>query len=815
MHKSNKKLKLKTLNKKITLPFIPVRDMMILPFNTAFFFVGRPKSISALKKALATDTLIFLVLQKNPAEKNPKESDLMNIGVVGKILETDDIQSNYKVKFESLTTAKILRYPSFAKEPVVEIEITNLTENKADKEYIEHISPLIIDEFKKYLTHAGTPAKLLIDVKKIPADFCYSIINILEIPSKEKQKVLEITTIKDLLDYTYSVLSKYNKTQKIVSNIREKINKQISRNHREQILSEQMRMIQKELGQTETDEYNLSLFKKLKNSGMHKDAMETVKKEIAKLKQMPPTSAEANLVKNYIECLLDLPWKTKTKNNVNMNDVKKILDEDHYGLTKIKEHILDFIGVSARIGEIKAPIMCFNGPPGVGKTSLAKSIAKALNKNFVRISVGGLRDEAEIKGHRKTYIGAMPGKIIKAMKKANSINPLILIDEVDKMSSSNMGDPAAALLEALDKEQNDRFHDHYLEVEYDLSKVMFICTANEVYKIPHALRDRMEVINLTGYSETEKRHIFLHSMLPKQIKEVGLQKYKISCNKDAINELIQKYTQESGVRQLERSIGKVLRGINRYLLEYKNLKKILITKDTVKKYLGTPRLDWDKVEKDPQIGVVNAMSWSVVGGDLLVIETLIVDKGRGRLIITGQLGNVMKESAQAALSFIKANAALLGINIDKIKDKDFHIHATEAAISKDGPSAGSAFTLGLVSALTKTPIRNDIAITGEITLRGRVLPIGGLKEKLLAAARHNIKEVFIPAENLLQIKEFEKDVKIDLKKIKITGIKDIFTLMNNALAPDFSQKLKKPDLDQDIGKKDDGLDQVIKESISF
>ncbi|MBL0690913.1 MAG: endopeptidase La [SAR324 cluster bacterium] len=812
------KQNLKILAKKtITLPLIPVREIVIFPSNNMPFIIGRKRSLNALAKSLASDKLIFVSTQKHANVDDPGNKDIYNVGVIGRIVSEMDMRSQMvKVIFEGIKVAKIITF-DFAKDLTM-VTVTPIKKPVArDKAYIDNISLLIKSQFKDYFkrhyNHVPDDLDLILSLEKDPTTICYRLAPALLVDTKEKQLILEMNNLKNMLDYIYQYLIKEAETYKIEKSTKEKIKNQIKRNQREYYLNEQMRAIQKELGgKDQKDEWQI-FETKIRATGMPKAVLDVCLKELKKLKQIPALSSEANIVRSYLECLINLPWSHKTKDNFNLKDSQKILDEDHYSLTEVKERILDFIALALRTNKLKGPILCFTGPPGVGKTSLAKSISRALGRNFARMSLGGVKDEAEILGHRRTYIGALPGKIINAMKKAKSINPIILLDEIDKTSSTHISNPAASLLEVLDPEQNSSFVDHYLEVEYDLSNVMFICTSNNVQDIPYALRDRLEIISLTGYSETEKLKISKKHLLPKLINEAGLKKNQITISPLSIRKIIRNYTKEAGIRDLKRTLAKLIRKVNRQLLtNEEGEKKVSIKEKDLIIHLKGAKFRQHKIEKLHRVGIVNGLAWTTLGGEMLIIEALTTP-GTGKLMLTGSLGDVMIESAKAALSFVRAHSGRFGIDDKIFTTKNIHLHAPEGAVPKDGPSAGVALATALVSVLTKIPIKNDLAMTGEITLRGRILPIGGLKEKLLAASRANIKKVIICKDNLIDLDDLEKDAKEDLKDIEIRAVSSLFDFIYEALLvapqPISSSPSKvsvspmdKEDSEQTIGKSD-------------
>lgn len=758
-------------NDQIELPLLPMRDIVVFPHMTTPFFIGRKQSLEALEQALAGDRKIFVVAQKDPMVENPKEEDLFQVGTIGSLLQIMRLPNGtIKALYEANERAKLvssdLEGSSYS--VVVEPYPVEVTDDIETESLISSVK----NEFKAYLKKSSKTLENLDSILKSNGsggEVADLIAPQLNISVEKKQELLELSSSKLRLEQVYIRMLEEEETKKIEQKLKERVQSQIGRTQKEYYLNEQMKAIQKELGaddaKAEIGEYE----EKIKSAGMSAEAQETAEKELKKLKMMPPMSSEANIVRNYLDWLLQIPWSASSDDNFDIQNAQKILDEDHYGLEKVKDRIVEYIAVANMVGKLKGPIICLVGPPGVGKTSLAKSVARALGRSFVRMSLGGVRDEAEIRGHRRTYIGALPGKIIQSMKKAKTRNPLLLMDEIDKMTQSHMGDPSSALLEVLDPEQNNTFMDHYLEVEYDLSNVLFFCTANSLQDIPMPLRDRMEIINLSGYTELEKEQIVTRYLVPKQMKENGLVSSQIRFYKDAIFEVIRRYTKEAGVRNVERNIGKLCRkAVTELVKSDGKTSKVTITKKKVNNYLGVPVYSYGKIEEKNEIGIATGMAWTSFGGELLSIEVTGM-KGSGKIQLTGKLGDVMKESAQAAISYVRTNANQLGIYSHVFKDMDIHIHVPEGATPKDGPSAGVTLTTALVSFLTGIPVKKEVAMTGEITLRGKVLPIGGLKEKLLAAKRGMLETILIPKENEKDLAEVPKE---------ISGTLDIFPASN-------------------------------------
>lgn len=764
----------------IILPMLPMRDIVVFPHMTAPFFIGRNLSIAALEKALSEDRKIFVVAQKDPMIEDPMDEDLFRVGTIGQILQIMRLHNGtIKALFEAQSRGHLVS--SNLKEPHYSAVVQPVKEQITRSPEIVALGKNVQNELKRYLKevkrHTEGIEKLAIDTEA-PYRLADRIAPLLNMDLPKKQELLEIEEPKQRLEVVYERMLEESEFKKVERKLKERVQGQIGKTQKEYYLNEQIKAIQKELGQGEDGKAEIEEYlQKIKNTKLSTEAKEIAEKEVKKLKMMPPMSAEANVVRNYLDWLLSMPWEEKTEDHFDLKKASEVLDLRHYGLEKIKERIIEYLAVAQNVGEMKGPIICLVGPPGVGKTSLARSVGEALGRNFVRMSLGGVRDEAEIRGHRRTYIGALPGKIIQSLRKAKSSNPLMLLDEVDKMTRGVMGDPAAALLEVLDAEQNHSFMDHYLEVEFDLSDVLFFCTANVSQNIPSALKDRMEMITLTGYTELEKEHISVEHLIPKQIEENGLNPSQIQFRQNAVMEIIQCYTREAGVRNLEREISKVCRKVATKLVQDTKAKKVTVTPKKVNEFLGVPRYKHGKAEEKNEIGITSGLAWTQSGGELLTTEVSIM-KGSGRLQLTGQLGDVMKESAQTALSYVRTNANKLGIYSSVFKDTDIHIHVPEGAVPKDGPSAGITIATSLVSAFTGIPVRKEIAMTGEITLRGKVLPIGGLKEKLLAAKRGMINTVLIPHGNEKDISEIPNEIK---KELNIEPVKLVDKVLQTAL----------------------------------
>lgn len=745
-------------------PLLPLRDIVLFPYMVVPLFVGRTKSIKALEEALNKEKLVFLATQRKAKDDNPAETDIHSVGTLGTVLQLLRLpDGGVKVLVEGKKRGVIQEFsphPDFFQVYVREIE--DATEITPEVEALMRRAHTTFENYVKL--SKKVPPEMLVSVSTIdePNRLTDTIAAHLSLKLEDKQKLLEIENGKERLEKLYGFMEGEIEILEIEKKIRNRVKKQMEKTQKEYYLSEQMRAIQKEMGDRDDMTTELKdLEDQIKKKKMSPEATDKVKKEFKKLKMMPPMSAEVTVVRNYIDWMLSLPWFEKTEAKLNIDEATRILEEDHYGLKDPKERILEYLAVQGLVEKLKGPILCFVGPPGVGKTSLAKSIARATGRNFVRISLGGVRDEAEIRGHRRTYIGALPGKILQYLKKAGSNNPVFLLDEVDKMSADFRGDPSAALLEVLDPEQNHAFNDHYIDVDYDLSEVMFITTANLVDPIIPALRDRMEIIRLPGYTEDEKLHIARQFLIPKQIKENGLTEKNITFTDNGILTIIRRFTREAGVRNLEREISSICRKVAKEVIRKGRESHFQITAQNISKYLGVYKFRYGKTEEKDEIGMTTGLAWTEAGGELLSIEATIMP-GKGNLLLTGKLGDVMQESAQAALTYVRSRGEYLSLDKDFFQNIDIHIHVPEGAIPKDGPSAGVAMATSLASALTKRPVHKDIAMTGEITLRGKVLPIGGLKEKLIAAHRGNVTCVIIPRDNEKDLKEIPSRVKKDL-----------------------------------------------------
>jgi ATP-dependent Lon protease len=762
-----------------TLSVLPLRDVVVFPNMVIPLFVGREKSIIALDSAMSSGKEILLVAQKRADIDEPSIEDLYEIGTLSKILQLLKLpDGTVKVLVEGTKRIKVL---NLRFDQCFMADHINLEYNYTDDREIDILSRALVSQFEQYLKlNKKIPPEVLTSISGIDDACKLSDTITAHIPLKlnEKQKILEIADVKKRLEHLLEVIQGEIDVLQVEKQVRGRVKSQMEKSQREYYLNEQMKAIQSELGDIDNTSNDLTeLETKINESGMTKDASTKATSELKKLKMMSPMSAEASVIRNYLECLLKVPWKKKSKVLRDIVKAEDILNEDHFGLEKVKERILEYLAVQQRVNKLKGPILCLVGPPGVGKTSLGKSIARATNRKFVRMSLGGVRDEAEIRGHRRTYIGSMPGKIIQNLSKINTKNPLFLLDEIDKMAMDFRGDPSSALLEVLDPEQNHTFADHYLEVDYDLSDVMFVCTANSLDNIPSPLLDRMEIIRISGYTEDEKLNIARKYLLPKQFRENGLKSDELSVNVSAVTSIIQKYTREAGVRSLERAISKVCRKTVKYLLSGTNKKSVKVTSRNLKKYLGVSHYSHKNADNKDQVGQVNGLAWTQVGGEILTIETALVP-GKGKLTHTGRLGSVMTESIQAAMTVVRSRSAMFNLKEDFHKIYDLHVHVPEGATPKDGPSAGVGMCTALVSALTDIPVRCDIAMTGEITLRGEVLAIGGLKEKLLAAHRGGIKTVLIPYENEKDLEEIPNNIK---GKLEILPVKWIDEVLEKAL----------------------------------
>jgi ATP-dependent Lon protease len=777
-------------------PLLPLRELIVFPHEVYPIFVGRQKSIKALEASEASKRPILLVAQKDAKVADPQAGDLYNVGTLGVVVQLLRLpDGTVKALLEGKKRARILKY--VGSDEYFQVEAEEIEEVCDRTTEVEALIRSVTSTFDNYVRlNKKIPPEMVTSIASVddPAFLADKLVGHLSIKLEDKQALLETSNPAERLEKILGYMRSELEILEVEKRIRSRVKKQMEKTQKEYYLNEQMRAIQKELG--EKDEFKneiQELEEKLRQKKMPAEAREKCEREIKKLKMMSPMSAEATVVRNYLDWFLALPWFEYTEDKLDIKEAERILEEDHYGLEKVKERILEYLAVETLVGQMKGPILCLVGPPGVGKTSLGKSIARSTGRKFVRVSLGGVRDEAEIRGHRRTYIGALPGKVIQSLRKAGSSNPVMLLDEVDKMSTDFRGDPSSALLEVLDPEQNNTFNDHYLDCDYDLSKVMFITTANTLDRIPRPLQDRMEVIRIPGYTEVEKLNIAKRYLVKKQREANGLKEENIEFSDGALLMILRRYTRESGVRNLEREIAGVCRKAAVEVVKTDRNAHVKITSSSVPKFLGPPRFRYGIADIEPQIGVATGLAWTEMGGELLQVEVTIVP-GRGKLTITGQLGEVMQESAQAAMSYVRSRADKIGLPSDFYHKIDIHIHLPEGAIPKDGPSAGITLATALVSALCKVPVRNDLAMTGEITLRGRVMPIGGLKEKVLAAHRGGIKMVLIPKENEKDIEEIPAPI---LKGVTLMMVEHMDDVLKHALVladPEafFSQKAPAP-----------------------
>ncbi|WP_081302185.1 endopeptidase La [Gilliamella apicola] len=786
--------------KHIIMPILPLRDVVVFPHMVIPLFVGRSKSIRCLEKAMEMDKQVFLVTQKDPSQDDPAIDDLYEVGTVANVLQLLELpDGTVKVLVEGIERAKMLDLVEHDDNEFFIAEVKPLSETKMASDISEAMIRLTLSNFDEYSKFNKKIAQEVVDsirLLKEPSHLADSIAATLFLKVNQKQEILVTVNLAKRFELLISLMESEIELLQVEKNIRQRVKQQMEKAQKEYYLNEQIKAIHKELGDIDnkTDEYE-ELKEKITKAKMPKEAEDKALAELNKLKMMPAMSAEATVVRGYIDWMIQVPWYKCSKVRKDIEGAQKVLDKDHYGLERVKDRILEYLAVQSRVNKVKGPILCLVGPPGVGKTSLGQSIAKATGRQYIRMALGGVRDEAEIRGHRRTYIGSMPGKLIQRMAKVGVKNPLFLLDEIDKMATDMRGDPASALLEVLDPEQNNAFSDHYLEVDYDLSDVMFVATANSM-NIPAPLLDRMEVIRLSGYTEDEKLNIAKQHLIAKQIENNGLKSREISIDDSAIIGIIRYYTREAGVRGLEREIAKICRKVVKQLALDSKLKKVIVTQGNLKDFLGIQRFDYGKTDNENRIGQVIGLAWTEVGGDLLTIESVSVI-GKGKLTYTGSLGDVMQESIQTALTVVRSRAEKLGINNDFYEKRDIHVHVPDGATPKDGPSAGIAMCTSLISTLTGNPVRSDVAMTGEITLRGEVLPIGGLKEKLLAAHRGGIKTVLIPMDNVKDLEEIPDNVKSEIDIHPVKWIDEVLTiaLKNNPLGIESIDKkvtLKQP-----------------------
>ncbi len=766
--------------KPVIVPLLPMREEIVFPGTTAPFFVGRKSSMDALDRALSGDREIFVVTQRDSSVENPKESDLYEIGVLGSVLQVMKLPNGtVKALFEGSSRGKLLATKLDEKEYLAQVEPVEEIEMEFNQGDLEDMAKKVRDLFKKYADQRKLKLgkDVLKSLKELDAmSVSDKTASFLKISNEQKQKLLETLNPEIRLKKVLDILRDEMKIKQLENKLKKQASDKFSDTKKEDFLHDQLRNIQKELGQMDDPKAEMDkIAEQIKQAKMPKEVESEAEKELKKLRMMSPMSSEANVVRNYLEWLIAMPWEIRTEDNFNLKQAEKILDKDHYGLEKIKERIIEYLAVSSLKGKLKGPILCLNGPPGVGKTSLAQSVARALGRNFVRISLGGVRDEAEIRGHRRTYIGAMPGKIIQSLRKAKSINPVLLIDEIDKLYQSNISDPSAAMLEVLDPDQNDSFIDHYLDVEFSLSEVLFICTANSLQNISSPLLDRMEVIELTGYTELEKHHIATQFLTPRQRKFHGLEEKQLRFMKSAIEEITHGYTREAGVRNLEREIGKVCRKIVTRLVRTKGKKTTLVTPKLVHELLGVPKYERDQREEKSDVGVAMGLGVTSMGGEMLLIEVVLMP-GSGKVVLTGKLGEVMQESAKAAFSYVRSNSDYLGIDPEVFAKKDLHVHLPEGATPKDGPSAGLPLIMAIISSFTKISVKHNVGMTGEITLRGHVTEIGSLKEKLIAAKRGLLDTVLIPDENQKDLVDVPDEIKKGLDINIVKNVKEALVM---------------------------------------
>src|ERR1051325_2435579 len=755
-------------------PVLPLRDIVVFPHMIVPLFVGREKSVRALEDVMKCDRQILLVTQKNAAQDDPTTADIFMVGTIGTVLQLLKLpDGTVKVLVEGGRRARIERFAE--NEQFFQAYAETISQGPGAHQEIEALGRTVVAQFEQYIKlNKKIPPEVLVSINQIeePGKLADTVASHLTLKIPEKQELLETETVSERLEKVFGYMEGEIGVLQVEKRIRNRVKRQMEKTQREYYLNEQLKAIQKELGEGEDGRDEMAeIEEKINKTKFSKEARDKALAELKKLRSMSPMSAEATVVRNYLDWLLTLPWQQRTKMKRDIKVAERVLNADHFGLEKVKERILEYLAVQQRMKKMKGPILCLVGPPGVGKTSLGKSVARATGRNFVRMSLGGVRDEAEIRGHRRTYIGSLPGKVIQGMKKAKSSNPLFLLDEVDKLGADWRGDPSSALLEVLDPEQNSTFNDHYLEVDYDLSDVMFVTTANTL-RMPQPLMDRMEIIRLPGYTEDEKVEIAKRHLIPKQIKAHGLKKNEWSISEDALRDLIRRYTREAGVRNLERELSTLARKAVKELMLKKKEKSVTVPGGNLADYLGVPKYRYGEIEDADQVGVVTGLAWTDVGGELLTIEGAMMP-GKGRMTVTGNLRDVMKESISAAASYVRSRAVAFGIQPPSFDKRDIHVHVPEGATPKDGPSAGVAMATAIVSVMTGIPVHRDVAMTGEIALRGRVLPIGGLKEKLLAAHRGGIKTVLIPEENAKDLVEINDQIKGGLDIIPVSRMDEV------------------------------------------
>ncbi len=764
--------------KQSVLPVLPLRDIVVFPHMIVPLFVGRVKSVKALEYVMQGDKQVLLLTQKSPSEDDPNAADLYDVGTIGTVLQLLKLpDGTVKVLVEGGERVKVQSFSESGKD-YLDATVEPLLDQTVVDDEIHSLSRAIVTQFEQYVKlNKKIPPEVIVSINQIEdvSKMADTIASHLILKNDQKQELLEQPNTYDRLERIYGFMEDEIGVLQVEKRVRNRVKRQMEKTQREYYLNEQMKAIQKELGDGGDGLDDIAeLEADIEEAKLPKEAAERATKEIKKLRQMSPMAAEATVVRNYLDWLISVPWSKKTRVSKDIKKAQKILDQEHYGLEKVKERILEYLAVQQRSKSVKGPILCLVGPPGVGKTSLGKSVAKATNRNFVRMALGGVRDESEIRGHRRTYIGAMPGKIIQGMKKAKTVNPLFLLDEIDKLGSDYRGDPSAALLEVLDPEQNSTFQDHYVELDYDLSKTMFVCTANDLATMPSPLLDRMEIISISGYTEEEKMEIVKRHLLKKQMKESSLKKNEFTISDSALRNLIRYYTREAGVRSLEREIGNLCRKAIKEIL-MKGKKKVSITPRNLEKYAGVRKRRYRVLEEDHRIGVVNGLAYTQTGGDILSIEAVVIPGKDGTVGMTGNLKDVMKESIKVAEMLVKSRAGVYGIDYEKLKEQQLHVHVPEGATPKDGPSAGAAMVTAIMSALTGIEIRRDIAMTGEVNLRGRVTAIGGLKEKLLGALQAGVVKVLIPEDNVKDLADIPANVKKGLEIVSVSTIDEVLS----------------------------------------
>lgn len=770
---------------RIIVPLLPLRGLLVFPTMVLHLDVGREKSVQALEKAMMNDHFIFLTTQKDTSIEDPTEDDFFEMGTLTQVKQMLKLPNGtFRVLVEGLKRGKIEKF--LRTDEYFEVRIQTY-ENEEVKDFEEEaLMRMILDLFEQYIKMSKKiSAETFASVQDIeePGRLADIVASYLPLKLKDKQDLLEKVNVKDRMNAIITFLNNEKEVIQLERKIGQRVKQSMERTQKEYYLREQMKAIQKELGEKEGKSSEIEILKeKIEKAGMPDHVFEAAMKELDRYEKLPGTSAESAVIRNYLDWLIALPWKTETKDDINIKRAERILNEDHYGLEKVKERVLEYLAVQQLTNSLKGPILCLVGPPGVGKTSLARSVARSLNRKFVRVSLGGVRDESEIRGHRRTYVGAMPGRIIQGMRKAGTINPVFLLDEIDKMSNDFRGDPSSAMLEVLDPEQNKNFSDHYIEETYDLSKVMFIATANDLSTIPGPLRDRMEIISIAGYTEIEKLHIAKNYLIKKQLKEHGLQKQQLQIRDDAILSIVRYFTREAGVRGLERQIAKICRKTAKIITSGEK-KRVIVTNKNIEEFLGKKIFHYGQAEKEDQVGVATGLAYTAFGGDTLQIEVSLAP-GKGKLVLTGKLGDVMKESAQAAFSYVRSSAEKFGIDPMFHEKYDIHIHVPEGAVPKDGPSAGVTITTALVSALTGKPVRREVGMTGEVTLRGRVLAIGGLKEKTLSAHRAGLTTIILPKDNERDLDDIPESVREELTFIPVTHVDEV---LKNAIVGEKSE----------------------------